>query len=271
MTLYLKTDFQVKSISAGLFTSRGFGTHPVRVMDSYELIFVNSGQLNLYEEGQEFSLNSGQTLILYPNRKHGGASEYDPQLSFYWIHFDVLRNADSQYGLPTPQVCQISDPIRMIELYRRYLHDQETGRLDPALGSLLVLQMLWEVFDSSKTKRAIVTDRVPALVDQARKYISKNIHLPISTLDVAGELECNPQYLSRVFHRACGCTITEFLHQKRLSEARRKLLDKTLTIEQVAKACGFGSACYLRRLFGRHAGLSPGAYRRLYARLHVNS
>ncbi|MFW5856406.1 MAG: helix-turn-helix transcriptional regulator [Planctomycetota bacterium] len=94
---------------------------------------------------------------------------------------------------------------------------------------------------------------------------------PISTVDVAAALDCNPDHLGRVFRRAEGRTVVEAIHAHRIAQARRMLLDGGATVDAVARACGYPDPGYFRRVFRRCEGLSPGRYRRLYARVHVNA
>ena len=44
-----------------------------------------------------------------------------------------------------------------------------------------------------------------------------------------------------------------------------------LSLKEVARLCGFADAGYFRRVFHRGTGVSPSAYRRLHARVHVNT
>src|SRR5687768_3298314 len=75
--------------NGGQFVSRGIGTHPRRVIDSHELIFVTGGSLRLEEDGRQFTLSAGETLLLWPGRRHAGIVPYDPDTEFYWVHFDT--------------------------------------------------------------------------------------------------------------------------------------------------------------------------------------
>ena len=64
----------VRAHNGGLFISRGRGMHAERVIDSFELIFVRQGSLSMHEDGHEFVVSKGQTLILYPGCTHGGTA-----------------------------------------------------------------------------------------------------------------------------------------------------------------------------------------------------
>jgi quercetin dioxygenase-like cupin family protein len=70
----------LEASNGGLFVSRGVGVHPSRTIPSYELIYVRQGCLSLHEDGQQFEVNAGETLLLWPGRLHGGTSRFAPDL-----------------------------------------------------------------------------------------------------------------------------------------------------------------------------------------------
>lgn len=271
-TLQLELRGEVRACNAGLFISRGQGVHPTRMIDSHELIFVRQGQLEMWEEAQTFSLQRGQALHLWPNRQHGGAAPYPADLSFYWIHFELAdRQSQPASQLVTiPRVISVSRPERLENLFRQFLDDQETGQLSQMYGDLLVMLMLCEVAQSSRPDEDI-SDTAAALAGRADTYIRLHYDQPISAAIIAQTLGYNPDYLGRAYRQVYRCTLTEAIHRRRIRVARRYLLDGEMNIEEIARACGFSEAGYFRRLFRRYEGMSPGAFRRLFARVHVNT
>jgi AraC-like DNA-binding protein len=257
--------------NAGLFVSRGQGTHPTRVIDSYELIFVRRGTLGMFEEQQRFAVRAGQTLLLRPGRRHGGTAPYPPDLSFYWIHFTLAAAGRRRPTLAVPQQAAIAHPDRLTELFRRFLDDQESGRATPLSAALLVALMLEATAGTSREGRAAPSDSAAALAARAEAWLLTRFQEPVSAADVAAGLSCNPDYLGRVFRRVHGITLTDAIHRHRLRHARRMLMDGAQNVDQVARACGFREAGYFRRLFRRTEGVTPLAFRRLYARMHVNT
>ncbi len=65
--------------------------------------------------------------------------------------------------------------------------------------------------------------------------------------------------------RATGRTPLALLHDRLLAEARTRLEQTDLSVEQVGYGIGFRDPGYFNRFFKRLAGQSPGAYRRLAA------
>ncbi|MBA4388737.1 MAG: AraC family transcriptional regulator [Verrucomicrobia bacterium] len=262
----------VRVQNGGLFVSRGRGTHPTRIIDSHELIFVRSGVLGIFEADKRFQPGAGDILHLWPGRRHGGTAIYPADLSFYWIHFHLdtagagRTRVSNQLALDQHKA--VARPDRLTELFRLFLDDQETGRLTPLSGSLLMAAILTE---AAMTTAANDTSPGASLVAQAEQYMVSHFHEPVSASVVARQMRCNPDYLGRVFRSARGKTLTETIHHLRIRHARKLLMDSTMNIDEIAAACGFNDAVYFRRVFLRAEGLPPGKFRRLYGRLHINT
>jgi AraC-like DNA-binding protein len=260
----------VKAQNAGLFISRGRGTHPTRIIDSHELIFVKQGKLELWEEDRQFCLEAGQTLHLWPGRKHGGSKSMVEGLKFYWIHFEVLPDGgDETLSLDVPQVNVIRQPDKLESLFRYFLDEQESGILTPCGANLLMMLMLVEVARVSGQENE--ADNANVIAARAHTYVRLHYDQPISAGKVAEALGYNPDYIGRVYRKVYGCTLTEAIHQRRIHIACHHLLESDMTIEQIAQTCGYTDPDYFRRIFRRCTQTSPGTYRNMYARVRVNT
>lgn len=71
----------------------------------------------------------------------------------------------------------------------------------------------------------------------------------------------SPRHFARKFKDAFGGTPAEFVENLRLDEARRRLSERTQTIETVADSVGFHSDDAFRRAFQRRFGVNPRTYR----------
>ena len=72
------------------------------------------------------------------------------------------------------------------------------------------------------------------------------------------------RHFTRVFTAEVGETPGRFVERTRLEAARRELEETSGTLDVVAARCGLGSAETLRRVFQRHLGVAPDAYRRRF-------
>ena len=274
-TFTLDISCPIQSQNAGLFVSRGQGTHPVRVLNSHELILVKSGELSLWEEDQSFVLEAGQTLHLFPERRHGGTETFPKGLEFYWIHFEVQDSSsdDSDIAatpLDIPQVNRLRRPEKLETLFRFFLDSQEAGDLSQESANLLVQLMLTEVANSPAQDNSD-SDKVNALANTVHNYIRMHRAEAITAGQIAEDLGYNPDYLGRIYRKIYGYTITQAIHKSRVSRACRLLMDSDRNIEEIARLCGFSDADYFRRIFRRYKHITPLSFRKINSRIHINT
>lgn len=274
--LFLDTYCPIKAQNAGLFISRGNAMHPTRVITSHELILVKQGELDMWEDEQQFHLEAGETLHLFPGRQHGSSKLMPLGLKFYWIHFEVetelhpTSSATLMFAptIKVPQVARLSEPERLERLFRTFISDQEAGILNSYSANLLTMLMLTEVAHAAE-EQPLESDDINVVATWAHTYIRINYARPLTTSKVAEAVGYNPDYLGRIYREVYGCTITEAIHRRRIHVACDRLLDTELTIEQIAQKCGFSDPDYFRRLFRRYMQISPSDYRKEYSRTYV--
>lgn len=271
----LRLQLPVQARCAGLFVSRGKGIHPTLKINTHELLFVRSGVLGMFEGDRRFTVRAGEALLIRPGRKHGGTVPYSANLSFYWLHFHAVSSRRSPGNgtsdVLLPQHARVNRPDRLIEFWRRFLDDRASGRATPLSGSLLVALILEEVAATNQRSDSTLAIGAETLVARAEEFVTTHFHQPISAGDVADHLDCNPDYLGRVFRQRRKLTLTEFINNIRLQHARQLLMDRANSIDSVAREVGFNEAGYFCRLFRQSEGQTPSAFRRSYARMHINT
>lgn len=70
--------------------------------------------------------------------------------------------------------------------------------------------------------------------------------------------------LKRRFKAATGSTLINYVQMLRIEEAKRLLELGTRPADEIAAVVGYENPAFFRRLFKRLAGLTPGAYRRMF-------
>ena len=76
-------------------------------------------------------------------------------------------------------------------------------------------------------------------------------------------LNINPSYLSSLFKKETGMTLTEFVNQRRIEHSIFLLNATNMQIQTVALNCGIPDINYFTRLFKKHVGKTPSEYKRL--------
>lgn len=77
----------------------------------------------------------------------------------------------------------------------------------------------------------------------------------------ANELFLNTSYLSTLFKKEIGMTLTDYVNQCRMDYAKKMLKSTTLSIQSIAIQSGIQDIHYFTRLFHRETGMSPREFR----------
>ncbi|ADU69979.1 AraC family transcriptional regulator [Pantoea sp. At-9b] len=271
--LELSIAFPIQVQNGGLFISRGVGSHPARTLTSWEVIFVERGQLQIREDDRLFTVQAGESLLLRPGHRHVGEGAFPADLKFYWLHFDWLKGMGETglhpAHLDIPQYTRVSDPQYVISLFRQFLSEQENIHRSIALECILLL-ILQQIAAPAAQESANDSPGL-ALAWKAHQIIRTQFHLPLSTSSLAKELHCNADYLGRVYRRTFRLTLTEALHRQRVLMAEKLLINNSLSLTEVGRQCGFNDTSYFRQIFRKHTGLTPAGWKRRYCKEHINS
>ncbi|MDE2427582.1 MAG: helix-turn-helix domain-containing protein [Burkholderiales bacterium] len=99
------------------------------------------------------------------------------------------------------------------------------------------------------------------LVHRAQKWMRQHSHLAFRLPALANYLAVSERTVIRHFHQIVDTTPASYAQQIKMDIAKRLLETTTLTLEQIAERTGYSDPSSFRRLFKRHSGLSPAAYR----------
>jgi len=101
------------------------------------------------------------------------------------------------------------------------------------------------------------------VVEKVRRYIAEQIHEPnLSREDIANHVFLNPDYLTRVFKKETGMSISDYLQHKRIEYAKDLLMNTDRSIGDIANSAGYSNLSYFSAIFKKIVGESPGEYRK---------
>ncbi|MEU4931544.1 helix-turn-helix domain-containing protein [Streptomyces yokosukanensis] len=100
-----------------------------------------------------------------------------------------------------------------------------------------------------------------------RGWAMRNLDKPLTLTDLARHARVSVRTLTRRFHAESGVSPLQWLLHQRIERAKELLETTTLPMDQVAGACGLGTADSLRAHMVRRTGLTPSAYRVQFSRL----
>lgn len=96
----------------------------------------------------------------------------------------------------------------------------------------------------------------------ALEYIEANLTEDLSLSGIADAGAASISSLSRGFKTALGVSPHRWVLNRRVALAQRLIYDGAMPLSEVAASCGFADQSHLTRVFMRHSGSSPAAWRR---------
>jgi len=150
------------------------------------------------------------------------------------LPFDIERNLiqEEYYKVKYLRAQEIYDLQTVLELTVKSIADI-TGRDDHKFSSL----------------------------DKLLEYIETNFQRDILLEDLAAISNFNPSYVSQLFKKKIGVTLTEYVCSVRIKKSKELLIKSDMNISEVAFAVGFKDQNYFSRLFKDSEGTTPSTYR----------
>jgi AraC-like DNA-binding protein len=166
---------------------------------------------------------------------------------------DVLHRVNQRiHGDPTSEGIYLANRLAIIDRFASCASVADArARFLPALNLLLA------PFHSQR-------ESPHPLADRARVFIDGNYHRRLSLSEVAEWLAVSPSYLSRVFRRETGVTLTSYIQRARIDRSIALLAQGRRSISEIAYQVGYQNYRDFYRNFVKQENESP---RQVRARL----
>lgn len=160
----------------------------------------------------------------------------------------IMRKAAEQGGVhPVYLDSASAEFARKIEM----LSDQNAGQE-------LMIEM---VHAYCRLVRKHSTQRYSPIVQKAVAYIEADLAGDLSLRALAAAQNVNASYLSALFRKETGKTVTEYVNEKRMESAARLLRTTRLQVQTIAQHCGMSDVNYFSKIFKKHHGMTPKQFR----------
>jgi len=106
-----------------------------------------------------------------------------------------------------------------------------------------------------------LTEQSQSVVDKVKMYIREHIEKEISREDLASHVYLNPDYLTRIFKKETGLSISDYLMQQRMDRAAFLLINTDMSVSSIAGKIGYANFSHFSRIFKKYMGLNPLDYR----------
>lgn len=96
-------------------------------------------------------------------------------------------------------------------------------------------------------------------------HVEANISGRLSNCELATVAQISTSHFNRTFRQTVGVSPHGYVIRRRVAAAQALIAEAKHPLAEVAIMCGTADQAHLNRLFAKHCGVSPGAWRR-YAR-----
>ncbi len=93
-------------------------------------------------------------------------------------------------------------------------------------------------------------------------FIRAHSQEKITVARIAEALNMNPDYISHIFREQMGTTITDYIADVKISEAKSLLHSSKMSIMEISHYLGFSSQQYFQQVFKKKTGFTPKEFKK---------
>jgi len=170
-------------------------------------------------------------------------------------------NGDSK-GPPKSEKATVPTEINLAERHLvQALLDVGMRHQPSAAPSILnaLLQCLLENF----RRPDAFSGKLSSAYEAITLYLQQNFAFPLTRESVADHFHLSPGHVSRLFRQEGLTGFNEYLNRVRIDRAKFLLRKHSLTLEEIARRCGYSDSAYFCRVFKRFTKQTPKGYQGL--------
>jgi len=121
----------------------------------------------------------------------------------------------------------------------------------------IVRRFIMQAFDLAQIKHSDV-------VFKTTNYIKHNCGEKLSLDSLAKEVFLSKSYLSSIFKKETGMSLTAYITKVRVEKSKKMLLENNARLALISSQCGFKDQSYFTKVFKKETGVSPKQFRNNY-------
>ncbi|TCM97850.1 two-component system response regulator YesN [Paenibacillus sp. BK033] len=143
--------------------------------------------------------------------------------------------------------------------------DEEWHSGEHAMKSLGAMKT-WTIQFAAKASDCLVKQGkdVSNTIAKVQTYIEDNLQHDLNREEIARHVYLNPAYLSRLFRKETGKSLTDYMVDRRMLRSISELKLTNHKISDIAISVGYASFSHFSKQFKRSTGMTPQDYRKKY-------
>lgn len=235
--------------------------------DDYFMIgVVISGQYTLSVDFEDYQMSEGNAIIISPGQIHaphadrygdGFALVLAPELL---TDKDLSAIRELQFADKVIRLSEsdLRDIVGLYEILRR--RKENAGETELALVSAIKSIVCGNI----KSVNPVIPHRYQRLAVRFQQLLEQHVRLIKSPNEYAHRLNVSGVYLNEAIKGATGHSVGNMIGEYVAMLAKRELFYTRKSAQEIAYSLGYEDYSYFSRLFRRHSGMSPTAFRSRY-------
>lgn len=236
------------------------------IRDHYLIHYVVSGKGRYHIGRNTFTLQAGDTFLVYPNTEVVYCADEAEPWEYAWVGF---TGSDASMILQATDFTTESPIIRQTALgeaiHRQILHiyDARGNEFEHAVEMTGRLYTMLALFMKSSA-HTNTQKSVNTYVQKGIEYITSNYSYNITVEDIAKYVGLSRSHLFRSFETVLNQSPKEYLTDFRMKQACYLLEHSDLSITAIANSIGFDNSLYFSKTFHKLKRMSPKEFRNLH-------
>lgn len=98
------------------------------------------------------------------------------------------------------------------------------------------------------------------VINECHQYIYQHIYENISLATVAEHVSLKPKYLSNLFKKEAGISMTEYIQRTKIDEAIKLMEFSDYSLAEINSLLNFTDQSYFTKIFKKYTGITPKQY-----------
>ncbi len=228
----------------------------------HELIWCLAGRGWVRLQGRTHPVAPGELVWINCATPHAhGADPADPW-EVYWLRIEGPRLEALSRMLATGFLPVFSGcPEETAEVYPEVFEQMQNPAPEaPARIHAAVARLVAAAF-CARAGRGETLENPPPVLHRALEQMRLFYFQPMRVDELAAMSGVSPSHFNRLFKRSFGTSPIDWLRRERISQAKRRLVETTEPIKQIAGQVGYADRFFFSKDFKRYTGSTPGEFR----------
>ncbi|MHB8962175.1 MAG: helix-turn-helix domain-containing protein [Saccharofermentanales bacterium] len=229
----------------------------------WELTYVDSGALSNKIGDMEYVMSTGSIMLCLPNRFHSQSAADSGHVRYLTATFDMEFCEPELFdGIVFEADDYLKNLLSAIITENRgsmiYSDDLILCYLKELIIALIRIRKIERCLKiSHPAVRKTMENKIAA---QAAEYVRNHLNKPLTVQEIARSIPVSESYLSTVFRRSTGGSLSRYISELKLEHAKELLLTGRFSVTEIAEALGYSNVHYFSTQFKKVFLITPTQY-----------